>query len=199
MQINTDLTGLFGITLAIFALLVRVPRVRAFPPLQRAALLAAAIVLVSIPLWGLSLSGVVRGISGDLSIATLALLALALARTLSGCALIEEANRQLMLRAIAIAAALFYPLALGFSTFDPYRMGYGYLWFMAGLLLLAVWSVLRYSTFFALCIALAVAAWSAGWYESPNIWDYLLDPWLAIYAIVVQGKYWWALRRKTNA
>jgi hypothetical protein len=195
MQINTDLTGLFGITLAIFALLVRVPRVRAFPPLQRAALLAAAIVLVSIPLWGLSLSGVVRGISGDLSIATLALLALALARTLSGCALIEEANRQLMLRAIAIAAALFYPLALGFSAFDPYRMGYGNLWFMAGLLLLAVWSVLRYSTFFALCIALAVAAWSAGWYESPNLWDYLLDPWLAIYAIAVQGKYWWAQRR----
>jgi hypothetical protein len=141
----------------------------------------------------------VRGISGDLSIATLALLALALARTLSGCALIEEANRQLMLRAIAIAAALFYPLALGFSTFDPYRMGYGNLWFMAGLLLLAVWSVLRYSTFFALCIALAVAAWSAGWYESPNIWDYLLDPWLAIYAIVLEGRHWWALRRKINA
>ena len=199
MQINTDMTGLFGITLAIFALLVRVPRVRAFPPLQRAGVLGAAIILVSIPLWGLSLAGFVRGITGDLSIATLVLLALALLRTLSGCALIEEANRLLMLRAIAIAAVLFYPFALGFSTFDPYRLGYGNLWFMAGLLGLAVWSGLRYSTFLALCIALAVAAWSADWYESPNLWDYLLDPWLAIYAIVVQGKYWWAQRRKMNA
>jgi hypothetical protein len=199
MQINTDLSGLLGITLAIIALLVRVPRVRAFPPLQRAAVLGAAIVLVSIPLWGLSLAGFVRGITGDLSIATLVLLALALVRTLSGRTLVDDANRLLMLRAIAIAAVLFYPLALGFSTFDPYRLGYGNLWFMAALLGLAVWSVLRYSTFFALCIALAVAAWSAGWYESPNLWDYLLDPWLAIYAIVVQGKYWWAQRRKINA
>ena len=199
MQINTDLSALLGITLAIIALLVRVPRVQAFPLRQRIAVLGAAIVLVSIPLWGLSLAGVVRGITGDLSISTLVLLALALLRKLSGCVLMEEANRLLMLRAIAIAAVLFYPLALGFTAFDPYRLGYGNLWFMAGLLLLAVWSVLRYSTFLALCIALAVAAWSAGWYESPNIWDYLLDPWLAIYAIVVQGKYWWALRRKTNA
>ena len=27
-----------------------------------------------------------------------------------------------------------------------------------------------------LCIALAVLAYSAGWYESNNLWDYLLDP-----------------------
>jgi len=198
MQINTDLTGLLGITLAIVALLVRVPRVRAFPPLQRVAVLGAAIVLVSIPLWGLSLAGFVRGITGDLSTTTLVLLALALVRTLSGRTLVENTNRLLMLRAIAIAAVLFYPLALGFSTFDPYRLGYGNLWFMVLLPGLAIWSVLRYSTFFALCIALAVAALSAGWYESPNLWDYLLDPWLAIYAIVVQAKYWWARRRKTN-
>jgi hypothetical protein len=199
MQINTDLSGLLGITLAIIALLVRVPRVQAFPQRQRAAVLMGAIVLVSIPLWGLSLAGVVRGITGDLSISTLVLLALALLRKLSGCALMEEANRLLMLRAIAIAAVLFYPLALGFSAFDPYRLGYGNLWFMVILLGLAVWSVLRYSTFLALCIALAVAAWSAGWYESSNVWDYLLDPWLAIYAIAIQVKYWWAQRRKINA
>lgn len=155
--------------------------------------------LVSIPLWGLSLSGFVRGITGDLSITTLLLLAAALERSLSARVVIEDANRLLMLRAIAVAAVLFYPLALGFSAFDPYRLGYGNLWFMAGLLLLAAGSALRYSTFLALCIALAVAAWSAGWYESPNLWDYLLDPWLAIYAIAVQLKYWWAQRRKINA
>ena len=198
MQINTDLTGLFGITLAILVLLVRVPRVQVFPPLRRAAVLVAAIILVSIPIWGLSLSGFVRGITGDLSIASLVVLALALLRALSGRTLVEDANRLLMLRAIAIAAVVFYPLALGFSAFDPYRLGYGNLWFMLILLGLAIWSALRYSTFLALCIALAVAAWSAGWYESPNLWDYLLDPWLAIYAIAVQGKYWWAQRRKIN-
>ena len=198
MQINTDLAGLLGITLAIITLLVRVPRVRAFPLRQRAAVLMGIIVLVSIPMWGLSLAGFVRGITGDLSVSTLLLLVLALARSLSAKALVENIDRLLMLRVIAIAAIAFYPLALGFSSFDPYRLGYGNLWFMAFLLAFAVWSVLRYSQFLALCIALAVAAWSAGWYESPNLWDYLLDPWLAIYAIVVQGKYW-AQRRKINA
>jgi hypothetical protein len=198
MHLNTDLTGLFGITLAIFSLLVRVPRIQAFPVRRRAAVLAAAIVLVTIPLWGLSLSGFVRGITGDLSITTLALLALALTRSLSGYVWVGDTNRLRMLRAIAIAAVVFYPLALGFTEFDPYRLGYGNLWFIVFLLGLAVWSGLRYSAFFTLCLALAVAAWSAGWNESPNLWDYLLDPWLAIYAIVVQAKYWWAQRRKIN-
>jgi hypothetical protein len=190
MQLNTDLTGLFGITLAIFTLLVRVPQVRALPLPKRAAALGAAIVVLSIPLWGVSLAGCVRGITGDLSMTTLVFLALALVRSLSGRVPVVESNRAATLKAIAIAAVLFYPLALGFSMFDPYRLGYGNLWFMAALLGLAIWASLRYSILFALCIALAVAAWSAGWYESPNLWDYLLDPWLAVYALAVQGKYW---------
>ena len=199
MQINTDLTGLASVTLAIIWLLARLPRVQAFPRRQRVAVLGAAVVLASVPLWGLSLAGLVRGITGDLSIPTLILLAAALLRSLSAFTLIEDANRLRALKAIAIAAIVFYPFALGFSMLDPYRLGYGNLWFMAVLLGTAIWSVLRYSTFLALCIALAVVAWSAGWYESPNLWDYLLDPWLAIYAIAVQGKYWWAQRRKINA
>jgi hypothetical protein len=190
MQINTDLTGLFGITLALFALLVRAPRVQAFPPRQRAGVLLVALVVISIPLWGLSLSGFVRGITGDLSITTLVLLALALLRTLSGKVLLDEVNRHKTLQAFAIAAILFYPFALGFTMLDPYRLGYGNLWFMAALLGLSVWSSLRYSAFLAICIALGVAAWSVGWYESTNLWDYLLDPWLAIYVWAVQVKYW---------
>jgi hypothetical protein len=197
MQINTDLTGLLGISLTLFALLVRVPQVQALPLPRRAAALGAAIVVLSIPLWGVSLAGFVRGITGDLSMTTLIFLALALVRSLSGRVLVVESNREATLKAIAIAAVLFYPLALGFSMFDPYRMGYGNLWFMAALL---IWASLRYSTLFALCIALAVAAWSAGWYESPNLWDYLLDPWLAVYALAVQGKYWLArLKGKIHA
>jgi hypothetical protein len=189
MQLDTDLTGLLGITLAIIvALLARLPRVRALPLPRRAGVLGAAIVVVSIPLWGVSAAGFVRGMTGDLSISTLVLLTLALVRSFSGRALVADQDRFAMLRAVMIAAVLFYPLALGLGMFDPYRLGYGNLWFMTALLGLAVWSGLRYSTLLALCVALAVAAWSAGWYESPNLWDYLLDPWLAVYALGVQLK-----------
>jgi len=149
---------------------------------------AAAVIVVSIPLWGVSAAAFVRGMTGDLSITTLVLLAMALLRSFSGSTVVAEHNRLALLKTILIAAVLFYPLALGLGMFDPYRLGYGNLWFMTALLGLAVWSGLRYSTLLALCIALAVAAWSAGWYESPNLWDYLLDPWLAVYALVVQVK-----------
>jgi hypothetical protein len=197
MQIDTDLTGLFGITLAIFALLVRIPHLQALQRPKRAAVLAAALLVVSIPLWGLSLSGFVRGVTGDLSVSTLVLLALAVVHSLFKRALPGEQERRAMLLAVLITAVVFYPLALGLGMFDPYRLGYGNLWFMLALLALTIWSALRYSAFLAVCIALAVTAWSAGWYESPNLWDYLFDPWLAIYALVVQGKYWWMRWRRS--
>lgn len=185
MQLDTDLTGLCGITLAILVLLLRLRRVQALPLLRRAGVLAAAAVVVSIPLWGVSLAGFVRGMTGDLSIATLALLALAAVRSFTGKALVGEQDRLAMLRAVLIAAVLFYPFALGLGMFDPYRLGYGNLWLLAALLGVAVWAALRYSVLLASCLALAVAAWSAGWYESPNLWDYLFDPWLALYALAV--------------
>jgi hypothetical protein len=188
MQMHTDLTGLFGITLAIISLFVRLPRVRALPLIRRAAAVAAAVIVVSIPLWGVSAAAFVRGMTGDLSITTLVLLGMALLRSFSGKAVVADDDRLALLRAILIIAVLFYPLALGLGMFDPYRLGYGNLWFMVALLGLAVWSALRYSTLLALCIALAVSAWTAGWYESPNLWDYLLDPWLAVYALVAQSR-----------
>jgi hypothetical protein len=199
MQIDTDVTGLFGITLALFVLLLLVPRIRAFPLPQRAAILFGALVLLSIPVFGVSLAGVVRGITGDLSLPTLLLLGLAVVRIVTGRALVEAEDRRLALQAIALMAVLFYPLALGFTAFDPYRLGYANLWFMAILFALALWSGLRYSTLFALCIAVAVAAWCVAWYESPNLWDYLLDPWLAIYALWVQFRYWFSRWRNMHA
>jgi hypothetical protein len=200
MQLDTDLTGLSGITLAIIALLVRIPRVQALPLIRRTGVLVAAIIVISIPLWGVSLAGFVRGMTGDLSIATLVLLVLALVRSFSNRVPVADQNRHAMLQVILVAAVLFYPLVLGLGMFDPYRLGYGNLWFMLALLGLAVWSSLRHSTLLALCIALAVAAWGVGWYESPNLWDYLLDPWLAAYAFAVLAKIWLArLIRRKNA
>ncbi len=199
MQLDTDLTGLFGITLAIMTLLVRVPRIQAFPPRQRAAVLGGAILLLSIPLWGVSLAGFVRSMTGDLSVPTLLLLMLSLVRVSSSRVLFEEQNRTAMLKAMLLIAILFYPFALGISLFDPYRLGYGSLWLLLALLGLAVWSALRYSTLLALCIATAVAAWSIDWYESTNLWDYLLDPWLAIYALIALLKAQWLRWRKIDA
>ena len=88
---------------------------------------------------------------------------------------------------IAVAALGLYPMALGIGYSDPYRLGYGNPWFMGGLLLLSL-ACFRRLKVAALAIALAVLAWGVGWYESNNLWDYLLDPFLSIYAIVALFK-----------
>ena len=90
---------------------------------------------------------------------------------------------------VALAALVLYPLALGAAAFDSYRMGYGDAQFVAVLLLaaLAAWIWKYYLV--ALCIAFAILAWTVGWYESSNLWDYLLDPWIAIYALLVNAMY----------
>jgi hypothetical protein len=84
---------------------------------------------------------------------------------------------------IALAALALYPMAMGVGAYDLYRLGYGNPQFVAALLLLALAAWFRKSSLIALCIAFATLAWSLGWYESDNLWDYLLDPFLSIYAL----------------
>jgi len=84
---------------------------------------------------------------------------------------------------VVLAAAVLYPMALGIGLFDPYRLGYGSSWFLGFLLLLALAAWFWRLYWVALSLALAVLAWGIGWYESANLWDYLLDPLLAVYAL----------------
>jgi hypothetical protein len=139
-----------------------------------------------VPFGGLSAAEFVRGIVGDLSVTTLLLLALALLSAIRRKQFtdeISEEQRSVLLMLIAFTALAFYPLALGIGMFDPYRLGFGNLWFIGGLLLLSLIAWKRQYTLVALSISLALLAWSGGWYESNNLWEYLLDPWVAIYAL----------------
>ena len=193
---QTDWTGLAGVLLALLVLLVRMQRMQALDARRRWGVLLAAAVIFSIPVMGLSLAGLVRGITADLSAPTLVLLALAMLRAMSGLQLLGVQARRDMLAAIALCGVLFYPLALGVSVFDPYRLGYGNVWFLSALSGVAVWSALRYSIMLAWCMALAVVAWAVGWYESNNLWDYLIDPWVTIYACYSWLHGFWTDSRK---
>ena len=188
----TDITGLAGIALAIVACALRLPVAKRLQSKQKAWLASALLVALAIPFGGLSAAELIRGITGDLSITTL-VVALALRgnggtanalshEPLAGAA-IGYTEKYSLLVLIAITAAALYPMALGVGMFDPYRLGFGNLWLIAGLLLVTLIAWIRHYTLVALSIALAVLAWSLGWYESNNLWDYLLDPWVSIYAL----------------
>jgi hypothetical protein len=189
----TDLTGLAGSAVAVAATTACLPGVARLRKERRIILMCAVAVVALFPFGALPLAAYLRGAIGDLSITSLVLLALAIARfALASAAAGEPAffcrgtecgkDRQALLLLVVLAATWLYPMALGVGLFDPYRAGYGSVWFVGALLLLALAACYKGRLLVASCIALPVLAWSAGWHESNNLWDYLLDPLLTIYA-----------------
>lgn len=182
----TDLAGLASVASAAAALVLQLPGIARLGKPHQAILLAAVFVLMLIPFGEIPLAAYARGVTGDLSLTTLVLLWCAILRPWFGCVAVEAKHRYALLIMIALAAIALYPMALGVvGAYDPYRLGYGNPQFIVVLLLLSLAAWFRKSSLIALCIALATLAWAVGWYESGNLWDYLLDPFIAIYALAV--------------
>jgi hypothetical protein len=179
----TDLTGMLGIASAAAAAVLLLPGIARWGKNLRAILPAAVFVLTLIPFGGMPVAAYIRGMTGDLSITALVLLWGALLRPWCDCRESQARHRFALLVLMACIAPVFYPMALGAGMLDPYRLGYGDPQFVTALLLLALLAWYLKSGLIALCIALATLAWAAGWYESGNLWDYLLDPFVSVYAL----------------
>lgn len=183
MPFFTDLTGLASVATATAASLLLLPKAKRIARQRQAMVAGAIFVIALIPFSGFPLAAYVRGATGDLSITTTVLLWCAMLRSWTGLGAAEPQRRLAFLLLVALAALALYPMALGVGAFDPYRLGYGNPWFVTALLLLALLAWNRRNYLPTLCIALATFAWSMGWYESDNLWDYLLDPFVSIYAL----------------
>jgi len=125
----------------------------------------------------LPLSAYVRGVTGDLSIVTMLLLWTALLLASKPVPLVFKF-------ALVFVAIGFYPFALGLGMIDPYAWGYGSIPFFIAVLFFALLCGLANWSKGVWIIAIAILAWAAHWHESANLWDYLLDPFLAIWALV---------------
>ena len=179
----SDITGLVGIAVAFAATLLAIPGVRRISGPRLAGLLATGAALALIPFDGLSVAACVRGAFGDLSITTLFLLGSAVIRCLT-CWPRQNHRTGFALRAcISIAALALYPMALGVGMFDPYRLGYGSLWLLSAFFAVALAAWFGRCEMLATFLALATLAWTCRWYESTNLWDYLLDPLVSFYAL----------------
>jgi len=183
MNTFTNFTGLAGIVLLIATAAATLFRAARIKKSYLILLTLAVVFVVSFPFGALPSAAYLRGIIGDLSITSVILLALALLKVLFGWRLFNDQKKWLLQSVIAISAAIFYPLTLGISYFDPYRLGFGNLWFLITLFILTLAAFYKRYFLLAFCITLAVLTWSVGWYESTNLWNYLLDPFVAVYAI----------------
>lgn len=164
---------------AVIVLLLQKTSSQEFPLLAKLLLM---VILANLFFWPLGmgmelpLSAYVRGATGDLSIVTTLLLWTSL--------LLASKPAPLVFKfALTIIAIAFYPLALGFGMFDPYVWGYGSILFFIAVLLFAIICGLANWSKGVWIIAIAILAWAVHWHESANLWDYLLDPFLAIWML----------------
>ncbi len=136
----------------------------------------------------LPLAAYVRGVTGDLSMVTMLLL--------YGGLLPSAQKTPLGLKiALACIAIIFYPLSLGLGMLDPYAWGYGSLGLLMAVITFAVLCGLAGWTKGVWIVSLAVIAWAAHWHESANLWDYLMDPFLAIWALCAIPYFIYSKRR----
>jgi hypothetical protein len=137
-----------------------------------------------IPLGGSTLAQWLRSVVGDLSVLTLVIFADILCRRLWNLTLLDTRSRKSLLLVAGLLGVVFYPLALGYGPVDTYRVGYAPLMmvYMLGLTSVIVW--IRHARMFAVILLLPLLAYNLHLLESDNLWNYLLDPLLVIYALV---------------
>ena len=176
--------GLLGCGLLGLAGLATVIRLRRLPVRARYAVMLAAALAVFVPIGELSVAACVRGVTGDLSVTTLVLAGAACLAQLTGRMPIGQRDLRALFWLLVLAALFLYPFALGWTRFDPYALGYGSSEFLTALLLiaLAAWWARLYVI--VLIVIAAALAYLAGGYESRNLWDYLIDPLVSVYALV---------------
>jgi hypothetical protein len=125
----------------------------------------------------LPLAAYVRGFTGELSITSMLLLWTAYFSP-------KEIHIPAAMKVwIALVALVFYPLALGIGMLDPYAWGYGSITLLLAVLATALAAWFAGSNCIAIILGLAILAWAVGWHESTNLWDYILDPLLGLWAI----------------
>jgi len=182
MSANSIL-GLLGCGLLSLAAAATAIRLRGLPVRVRYAVMLGAALAVFVPIGELSIAAWVRGVTGDLSTATLVLAGAACFTQVTGRALIGPRDKRALCGLLALAAAFLYPFALGWTQFDPYALGFGSVEFITALLLITLAAWAARLNLIVLVVIVAGLAFLAGAYESRNLWDTLIDPLVSFYAL----------------
>ena len=182
----TDLLALVGVDLVLCAAVLRVlARRRGVTRLTQWVVMLAVFSVMWLPAGAAQLPVVafVRGISSDLSTTLVALACLSLGRRLFGWPAMPQREGMALYVALALAVAVLYPTALGWGDWDAYQSGWGSLGMLGILLMLSLSFWISGLRLLPALVGLALLAWTLGLMESNNLWDYLLDPWLAVVAV----------------
>ena len=143
---------------------------------------AIAALVTLIPVHGLSLFMYAWSIIGDLSLTSKTYLVAWLLYRLGGPVVTDMTEVGKVMRAITIIGLVFYPLSLGLTPFDPYSTGYSASILIVLTVILLVYGMRKGYLVLSASMLLALWAYLLGLMESDNLFDYLLDPMLFLYA-----------------
>jgi hypothetical protein len=123
-----------------------------------------------------------RSFFGNLSITSILLLSMSLAAMAFNRATYFQQERQQLNINITLLGLFLYPLTLGLTVFDPYS--YGYQPFIMGiaLLIFTLYCIWRKNLLHVVIILVVISGFTLQTGESLNLWDYLIDPLVFIYA-----------------
>jgi hypothetical protein len=185
------MSGLFGVLpyagqVLLLAVLVTIISGRFIQNFRRRVWFVAVLLAIGLflPVSGLTIAQWLRSVTGDLSVLTLVIFSNILAQRLFNFKLVQATSIKPLLLGVALVGVVFYPMALGVSAFDPYRLGYAPVLMPALLCLVSIIAWLKAKRDLAIILLLPLLAFNLHLLESGNLWDYLLDPILLIYAVV---------------
>ena len=207
IPLPTDIAALAGLALVLTAAVVRLLNIPANAVRSGKAkwtfIVCLFCIWIPVGVGNLSLLAYVRGVVSDPSVTLVALALLSLWQRFFSGGDIDACEKFVLNLSIVVVAAVLYSTALGWGDWDAYRAGWGSsgMW----LALLALCSIFWMFGFrlLPLLLGLAMLGWAVGWLESTNLWDYLIDPWLAVAAlfqllIVAADRVRSCLKRATN-
>jgi hypothetical protein len=148
---------------------------------------AAALLLIGalgmMPYHDVDLAGWLLAITNMLSVGSLLVLMLGIFPRLGVNPDIDQDQQQGSWPLWLILGLVLYPSALGWVSLDTYVWGYDPLMSWICLGVSPLFWLLR-QRLIGLWLSLSVLAWTLELGESSNLWDYLIDPWLVIAALI---------------
>lgn len=156
----------------------------------RATGFSITFVLCLVPIfpWGssdaLSIAGYVRVLTGDPSITTICLLLLygySQFNTLPSSVRDDLPRLSILLGGIAL---FFYPTAMGLTYLDIYGHGYYPVVLFPLLMVLFALAILHVWPLMTALVVIVLLSYHFHLLASDNLWDYLLDPMVAVYCLV---------------
>lgn len=153
-------------------------------------------ILALLPVGGLPLARWLIGINANFSFPLVAIAFNKAWENASGSRLLDH-NASMASWIFGLEAGLaLYPMALGLGGFDPYALGWGTSWLFAFLAMVTI-ALLLMKNRFAVVLIACILGYDLHLLESPNLWDYLVDPFFVFFSFGALSN--WLLGRMRKA